>query len=260
MRRLAHDEVRELLPWWANRTLEVDERRAVEAHLASCGACRAEAADERRLVALLAGTGDDAPLPHPGCYERLVARIDAAEAAEIAEAVERTGAVERTEAVERSGSVGSGEHETQSRPPRPGPPRMGAIARLRRVIALETAALLVLAVVAAVLGFREPAGSPPEAPAATAAEFRTLGEDATPAAAPRPDERLLRVVFAPDAPEADLRELLLGVGGRLVDGPSALGAYTVAVPAAEPLALVLEHLRARPEVRLAEPVVGSEGG
>ncbi|HET9768376.1 MAG TPA: zf-HC2 domain-containing protein [Thermoanaerobaculia bacterium] len=89
--------------------------------------------------------------------------------------------------------------------------------------------------------------------------FRTLS-DARPAAATSAAQRQVRVVFAPTATEAELRRVLLEVRGEVVGGPSPLGAYTIAVPAgAEPLQLVLEHLRADPHVRFAEPVAGAGG-
>jgi anti-sigma factor RsiW len=91
--------------------------------------------------------------------------------------------------------------------------------------------------------------------------FRTLSDPAPPAAAAAA-QRQVRVVFAPTATEAELRRVLLEVRGEVVGGPSPLGAYTIGVPAgpgAEPLPLVLEHLRADPHVRFAEPVAGAGG-
>ena len=91
--------------------------------------------------------------------------------------------------------------------------------------------------------------------------FRTLS-DAAPPMATNAAQRQVRVVFAPTATEAELRRVLLEVRGEVVGGPSPLGAYTIAVPAgagAEPLSLVLEHLRADPHVRFAEPVAGAGG-
>jgi anti-sigma-K factor RskA len=41
---------------------------------------------------------------------------------------------------------------------------------------------------------------------------------------------LLRVTFLPDARESDIRFLLLGLGGKIVAGPSQLGDYYVEVP------------------------------
>jgi len=95
-------------------------------------------------------------------------------------------------------------------------------------------------------------------PSPQPAQFRTLS-DATPAVARAAAQRQVRVVFAPTATEAELRRILLEVRGEVVGGPSPLGAYTIAVPGGEPLALVLEHLRADPHVRFAEPVAGAGG-
>jgi hypothetical protein len=96
------------------------------------------------------------------------------------------------------------------------------------------------------------------------AGYRTLSDPPRPAAAGAAvSGPQVRVVFAPATTEAELRRVLLEVRGEIVGGPSSLGAYTVAVPASgpgsEPLALVLEHLRADPRVRFAEPVTGGGG-
>jgi hypothetical protein len=67
------------------------------------------------------------------------------------------------------------------------------------------------------------------------------------------------VVFDPALTEADLRSLLLELRAQVVGGPSPLGAYTLEVPAggddADPPEVVLDHLRAQPGVRFAEPAV-----
>jgi anti-sigma factor RsiW len=79
-----------------------------------------------------------------------------------------------------------------------------------------------------------------------------------------PGQRQLRVVFAPGTTEPDMRRLLLEVRGEIVGGPSPLGAWVVAVPAAgagaDTIELVLEHLRDDPHVRFAEPVAGGGAG
>ena len=91
---------------------------------------------------------------------------------------------------------------------------------------------------------------------------------AVPRAEPEPGYRLLGsppqpaggnaiVLFTPDATEQDLREALQQAGGRIVDGPTASGAYVIRVPEAE-LDRALDYLRGTPEVTLAEPI--SSGG
>jgi anti-sigma factor RsiW len=116
----------------------------------------------------------------------------------------------------------------------------------RRLLAAQAAALVLLVAGAAAL-WRQRAEP----------VFRTLSAPvaAQPAAA---GAARLRVVFAETATEAEIRRLLGGVRGELVGGPSPLGVYTVALPSdGEPIAVVLAHLRAQPQVRFAEPVTGS---
>jgi hypothetical protein len=91
--------------------------------------------------------------------------------------------------------------------------------------------------------------------------YRTLE---APPAATAPAGRQLRLVFATDATESEIRHLLLEIGAEISGGPSPLGAYTVTLPvsgpSAEPLPVVLAHLRNHPRVRFAEPVAGGGSG
>ena len=66
------------------------------------------------------------------------------------------------------------------------------------------------------------------------------------------------VLFSPDTAERDLRAALDAVGARLVDGPTASGAYVVQV-SADGRAEALERLRDLPQVVLAEPVDAAGG-
>lgn len=47
---IGHDDAWALLPWYITGTLEPDEHRAVERHLAGCDACAAELKTQRRLA------------------------------------------------------------------------------------------------------------------------------------------------------------------------------------------------------------------
>ena len=121
---------------------------------------------------------------------------------------------------------------------------------VRWVLAGQLAALLLLATAWV--------WTPTPPPPADPAEFRTLSDSAavaTPAETPR-----VRVVFTESATERQIRDVLLPIGGQLAGGPSPLGVYTVELPEGrDPLPVVLQHLRSRPEVSFAEPVAG-EGG
>ena len=225
-----HEELELLLPWYVNGTLEAAERAALDDHLAGCPRCRAELAREEGLAATLRAAEDVAPAPHPAQLARLLSRLDGAPRAERP----------RRRPAARLAGLWAGT-------PRP----------VRWAIAAQ--ALLVLAL-AAVTAWR--AGSvdftgETAAVETGAAEFRTLSDDA-PAATPAGATRL-RVLFAEETSAGAVRAILQRVGGRIVDGPSPLGVYTVEVPAgpaADPLEVVLDHLRAQPEVRFAGEAAG----
>ena len=223
-----HEELELLLPWYVNGTLEAAERAALDDHLAGCVRCRAELAREEGLAATLRAAEDVAPAPHPAQLARLLGRLDGEP---------------RAERLPRLAALWAGT-------PRP----------VRWAVAAQ--ALLVLAL-AAVTGWRAGGADPARETAAVqtpAAEFRTLADTApeAPAAAPAGAARL-RVLFAEETSARAVRAILQRVGGRIVDGPSPLGVYTVEVPAgpaADPLEVVLDHLRAQPEVRFAGEAAG----
>ncbi|RLQ20423.1 zf-HC2 domain-containing protein [Seongchinamella sediminis] len=63
----------------------------------------------------------------------------------------------------------------------------------------------------------------------------------------------LRVVFSDEARHGSVQKVIRELGARVVDGPSARGSFTLVVPPGNrPTEDVLDELRARPEVLLAE--------
>lgn len=228
-----HQRTQELLPWWVNGTLEGAEARSVEEHLAECGVCRREEARCRRLAELVRGGGEVAPAPHPAQLERLLAVI-------------------------------AGEQGGMGRHRRAGASRLPSWLRdtptaVRWLLAAQLAAMLALAGGLTLgHGGSLPASSDP-APVAEErpGAFRTLAS-----AQEDPGSRArLRLVFAPGVSEREIRGLLLELRGEIVGGPTPLGSYTIELPVgpvADPIAVVLEHLRESPWVRFAEPVATSE--
>lgn len=105
--------------------------------------------------------------------------------------------------------------------------------------ALASQALLILA--AGALTLRVNAPAPP------AGVYRALS------APPRAAVGNVLVMFRPDTPEAVLRHVLKVADARLIDGPTAAGAYVLNVPPLERRE-VLMRLRARAEVTLAQPL------
>ena len=89
-------------------------------------------------------------------------------------------------------------------------------------------------------------------PARQEGDYRLLGSETS----GQPGNAI--VLFAPDTAERDLRAALEQAGARLVDGPTASGAYIVQMPEAR-RAEALEGLRATPQVILAEPIDAAPG-
>jgi len=220
-----HKRVWDLLPWYVNQTLPEGERRTVEAHLADCPRCREEILTCQRLGEVIRQAEEIAPVVHPARLARLLERI------------------------EEEPDAASGWRGALLAPWR------GLISLVRATPPLARGALLVqlvLLVTLAGLALRwsRPPAAPPPAPL-----YQTLSESA-PAPA-TPETPRLRLVFAGGTSEREVRDLLLRIRGQIVSGPSALGVYTVEVPAGpDPLEKVLTHLRAQPQVSLAEPAVG----
>lgn len=84
-------------------------------------------------------------------------------------------------------------------------------------------------------------------PAQPPARYHTL------AAAPAHAAGNIVVIFHPATTEGAMRQMLKVSNARLVDGPTAAGAYVLRVPDAE-RAAVLARLKTRGEVMLAEPI------
>lgn len=223
-RERLHQRVWDLLPWYANGTLLDGERRTVEAHLAECPRCREEIVACQRLGEVIRQTEPTAPAAHPARLARLMERIDDEE---------------RSHGWRRAVLT----------------PWQGLAALVGATPPLARGALVVqLVFLVALTGLLVRWSRLPDAAApAPAPAYQTLSESAS---APQAPARL-RLVFAEGTTEQEARQLLLAIRGQIVAGPSALGVYTVEVPAGpDPLEKVLAHLRAQPRVSLAEPAVG----
>lgn len=216
-----HQETRELLPWYVNGTLNREEVAKVEAHLTTCLACQMEFTQCREIAAAVHGERQEAWSPSAGHWQQLLARVDAAETHEASSA--SRWARFRARLTEYRMEL----QET----PRP----------VRWTLAFQGALVLVLAT--ALLW-------------PTAPFFPPLYETLSSGEQPVPGDRLyLRVVFAEDITEKELRALLTELGATIVQGPSRMGVYTVALSSAagDPNP-ALARLRSHSKVRLAEPV------
>lgn len=212
-----HERIQALLPWFVTDRLDAAERTEVEAHLNGCPDCRAEERLERRLSAEVAAM----PMDVEQSWARLRARL------------------ERPSASRGRGSGGgwAAAWRGLGRSLRGGPPWVGW------AMAAQAAVMILL------LGmvWPRPASTPGAAGAPVDARYHALG------ATPSPRVGNVVVMFRPGMPERDLRAVLLEDQARLVDGPTAAGAYVISVPGARREA-VLTALRRRAGVVMAEPI------
>lgn len=216
--RADHREAWELLPWYSNGTLEGEELSRLERHLEICSRCRAELEIEDQ-VATAVRNSEELVFSRQRGWADLEQRIVA---------LDRSAASRRPSTLAETWQAG--------------------LARLSVGTRLALAAQMI---VIAILGSLVVAGRTPRG------QFETL---ATPAAqkVEATASALLRVVFSQDAPESALRELVLQVGGRFVDGPSTFGVYTLGVPR-ERAVEALEILRRSTLVAFAEPAAEDDG-
>jgi len=220
-----HREVAELLPWYVNGTLAGQDFAVVAAHLSGCTVCRDEVTQCQTLAAAIQRAPDVAEAPATGRLERVLARIELLEAGR-----RHTGWRAWSRAMESF-------RDLFQRTPRP----------MRWALAAQAALLVLLVVLATGPGLLAPR-----------ATYHTL----TDGGRGQPGQGLIHIVFTEDITERELRMLLGRVQGKIVDGPSAIGVYTVEVGAitADGLTPIVAILRADPKVRLAEPVPRRRGG
>jgi hypothetical protein len=215
-----HQEVWELLPWYVNGTLAGQELQRVETHLAVCESCQRELIHCHELATAVQTAAEVAWEPSATHLERLLARLDTT-------AAQRPGRQSWWQTLQEL--LGHGRTVLQSTP-----------ALMRWALAAQGALIVLLA---GVLVWRTPV--PPKL-------YPTLAT--APQAVSRTGQQI-RLVFADEITERELRTLLASVGGVITDGPSPMGVYTVEIPQSTPVAAVLDVVRAHQKVRLAEPIV-----
>lgn len=221
------EEAKTMLPWFAAGALEVDEARAVEAHLQASPELRQELAELRVLQGAVSDVADSEPVFRPALLDDALRQIDAYEASRQAPASPNP----LTRAVDwlRETLVGGW---------------VGAPAGARLAMVAQFAFILVLGGI-----LMTPTGPGTEEDPVYATAAARPADGAVDVAGTE-----FAVVFQPMATEQQIRELLADVGGEIVAGPSARGSYTIRVQAELDVDVtqVLETLRNNPDaVRFA---------
>ncbi|MGH8567534.1 MAG: anti-sigma factor family protein [Gammaproteobacteria bacterium] len=214
-----HREVLELLPWYVNDTLDAVERQKVESHLALCLGCQTEVARWQTLAKAVQATDDNVWHPSSDHLAHILGRIDKLDPHRVPR--------KRPSFIQRWWSwLGEVGHT----------PRWAVFAPIVVACGLAVAAL-----------WPAPSPLPPS--------YETLSDGPI---LPRVEPTLVRLVFADTITERQMRTLLTNIGASIVQGPSAMGTYTVALPLAATdrarLTDLVTALRTNPNVRLVEPV------
>lgn len=207
---MTHQEVIELLPWYANATLSEAERRAVSDHLSDCAPCRAELEELTLFQNAVVEAAGELQAPSTARFRQAMAEIESFERA-------------RHSAQKESGA-GWSERIRETLLGWLGP--MPSFGR-----ALVAAQFLLILGLAGGLGY-----------ALRERDYSTLSGTTQTARGSR-----LAIRFNEAISESEMRQLLRGIDGKIVDGPSALGIYTIELAAKEKAAIdkVVESLRTK---------------
>ena len=209
-----HRTLQDLLPWYVNGQLDDVEQARVEVHLHDCALCQAELKVQRQLEAEIKRL----PINVEEGWSQMRRRLEAESRPKRSPWAWLRALVA---AGGNPGALAGGRSRGGAWAAAPGWAMAG-------VLGMVSAAVL--------LTYAQPQ------------RYHALSAAPTAAATGN-----VLVMFRPDTREKDMRAALQDNAARLVDGPTATGAYVLQVPAAG-RADALARLRARAEVELAEPI------
>lgn len=213
----SHRRVWEAIPWIVNHTASEVDVRSVQEHVCECADCREALAFEERLCDVMTSPQASLSEAERG-WRKLGARIEG--------------------------------NPVVRRAPEDGLPRVRPAVTMSLPMRWLAAAVVVEALTLGAIvssSWLERSGRAPI--------YRTLSQPAAAAAAPT-----IRVVLSPTMTLEQLRVLLNGAHLQVVAGPSEAGVWSLA-PVADATSMAtdaaLRELRASPQVRFAEPIVGA---
>ena len=189
-----HQEIIELLPWYANQTLEDDARKLVEMHLADCRDCAKEVESLKAMQKTVVEVGDSGPALSPFALNRALAEI---------EDYERT----RTSTAKAASVAAQEKKGFWARWWRPTPVFARALIAAQIVLVLTLGSVSVYQYAHPNIIYKTSSGGV---------------DDKT--------STRITVGFNDGTTEQEIRRTILGIEGQIVEGPSALGLYTIQVP------------------------------
>jgi Putative zinc-finger len=194
-----------LLPWYVTGTLKESERRTVDEHLATCVECRAELESLARLRAPLQAALAEESMPVLHVKQAVLMEIQA----------DRDSRYVPNATASHKGVGNAVERWFRN------------LFAPRWVPAL--AATLLIGQLALLLWTVETQNSPPP--------------DLVTTRGISPASVHLTLMFKESASEARIRAVILDLKGRIIDGPTTEGVYTIAIPVAESTTLDLQMAR-----------------
>ncbi len=217
------ERLTELLPWYVNGTLGFFDRVRTRRHLGRCQACRDEVALQSALRLAVHRVPADPPATTCPAFEKFRTRIQAD--------IDRSA----------DGSL---------------PARGGAFCGAAHGVARFGRSPLAWGALAGLLALTV---LPHMSDLDSAVPVHVFHTAASPSSDGGFQPNDVRVVFARHMDSRAIQALLEPMEGRLVDGPSAAGVYTVrfGAPGAPPQLVAgwIERLRANSDVALAEPAI-----
>jgi len=201
-----HQEIIELLPWYANQTLEDDERKLVEMHLADCRDCAKEVESLKAMQKTVVEVGDSGPALSPFALNRALAEI---------EDYERT----RTSTAKAASVAAQEKKGFWARWWRPTPVFARALIAAQIVLVLTLGSVSVYQYAHPNIIYKTSSGGV---------------DDKT--------STRITVGFNDGTTEQEIRRTILGIEGQIVEGPSALGLYTIQVPIPRERAAEIEEI------------------
>jgi hypothetical protein len=193
---MKHSEIRELLPWYANATLSKEEREIVGGHLPNCPECARELENLTRIQRAIVEAGNQVQASPRLTLDRALAQIEEYEQTK-AQAAHRKPALDRLR--ERFIEFWSGWWSVTPTWP-------------RAIIAVQAILLVCLGGTFYYEQHKEHVYTTSSASSGDRSSTR------------------IAVGFDDQATEQQIRQVISAVHGTIVDGPSALGLYTIQVP------------------------------
>ena len=216
-----------LLPGYVNQSLSSEEQQQVAQHLKACATCQEELQEITKMQTAIKASIEDRQGPSPAAFATLMQRIEQEKQFSQQQTPETTG-IPWWETVE---STFRSLFEVQWIP------------ALASVLIVGQAFLLF-----SLIGTQEGQRGQVTRPIIE----RGIPQGVTPQAS----SLKITVTFQPDAQEQHIREFLQTIQGRIIDGPSSKGIYTLAFPQQNIVTLdaLREKLLLHPDlIRSADP-------